>query len=91
MGALLTLSPERIAREQMHALEAAEDERQRRRAAWLALGDGALWLASAYVLLFLSFWTTRQEWANVAFWAALALGNFGPVITGFRYWSRADT
>jgi len=88
---LLTLSPARMALELRHASHAAEHERDRRRHAWLAMADTCLWLASAYGLLFLSFWLTNTEWATMGFWAALALGNFGPLFTGFRYWAQEET
>ena len=88
---LFTLSPERLAHEQrfvVWAAQQARDERRRARAAMLA---AAAWLMAGYGLLAFSVWVTDPEIGTVAFWAALVVGNIGPVATGFRFWSDAET
>lgn len=88
---LLTLSPERLAHEKRvvaWAAQQARDERHRARAAMLV---AAAWLTAGYCLLAFSVWGTDPEIGTVAFWAALAVGNIGPVATGFQFWSHAET
>lgn len=91
MSRLLTLSPERIARELRHAAWAEAEEREARRKARIAAGIAAAWLAAAYALMMVSFWVSDPQVGNVAFWAALAAGNFGPVLTGLTYWKQSET
>ena len=91
MPALLRLSPERIARETARAALALEDDRRWARRARVALVVASAWLALAYSLLALSFRSNDPDQGLMFFWAALAIGNFGPVMTGLRFWMQAET
>jgi len=88
---LLTLSPERIEREKRFVVWAAQQARDERRRARAAMTVAAGWLASGYCLLAFSVWVADPEIGTVAFWSALAVGNIGPVATGFQFWSHAET
>lgn len=87
---LLTLSPERLGQEKRFVEWAAEQARDGRRRARAAMLVAAAWLASGYCLLAFSVWVTDPEIGTVAFWSALAVGNIGPVATGFQYWGQAE-
>jgi len=88
---LLTLSPERVARERARAELTAEDDRRWERKVWTAIGVAGCWLVLGYLILVASFRVKDPDYGMVAFWAALAIGNFGPVMTGLRFWVRAET
>jgi hypothetical protein len=88
---LLTLSPERLEQEKRFVAWAAQEAREERRRARAALLGAAAWLTAGYSLLAFSVWTKDPETGAVAFWAALAAGNIGPVATGFHFWSHART
>ena len=88
---LLTLSPERLAAELRHVEWAAAEERLTRQRTWKTIVVAGAWLGAGYALLAFSLRTADFETGNLAFWAALAVGNFGPMMTGLRHWNQSET
>lgn len=93
MSALLVLPEERIAQEVRYWQDVAAEEARwyrgwRRRILWLVLQCFCI-----YSIGLITAWSSLAltgDWAGIALWGGLLLGNAGPMVLGYGFWMREN-